>query len=660
MSAIRVWSRLLSITLAASALGFSGEGWWMKEPVRWVQTNLRQTDAKLDPDRLATQLADMRANVLLMGMGGIAAFYPTQVPFHYASPDLPPGTDLFGNVLNKLHERHIRVVGRYDFSKTRKAVYDAHPEWFFRKADGAPVIYNGLYSTCINGGYYREQAMKILAEGLKKYDVDGLFFNMFGNQSKDYSGNEVGLCHCDVCRRKFRAMYGREIPQEPDDDYRQFMFVSSREVAAAIGDLIHRIRPNAGYFNYIQESTDGIMSESNTALNRPLPMWPYSASDNVNRARNSQPGKMAVNLCMQFVDYWWRFATVPKNEIALRLWENVANGGALAFEVNGTLDQQDRQAIDTAKPVFRWIAEHEEYYAGETSAARVLLLTGPAKTGRTYSQNSYRGLFRLLTEEHVPFAVSENMDWIGKRQFDLVIATDWAPRELGPYVENGGKVLIVSPVEPEFSVAPVVSKLKDMKSYFRVRDHAQFPSLQETDLLMTDGPYTELKPTGASALTLVPPSMFGPPELVHVDMHDSDKPGLAITTRGKGQVAWIPWDLGRLYYRESLPAHRALFRDVMDKLKPHRQIITTAHPLVEMTWMQQNGRQLIHVINVSGHSQTGYFPPVPMNDIRIRMAGAFSSAQALRTPASLPIHSAEGYSEFVLPRLSDYELIVVQ
>ena len=29
------------------------EGWWMKEPIRWVQTNLRQTDAGLDARRLA-------------------------------------------------------------------------------------------------------------------------------------------------------------------------------------------------------------------------------------------------------------------------------------------------------------------------------------------------------------------------------------------------------------------------------------------------------------------------------------------------------------------------------------------------------------------------------------------------------------------------------
>ena len=64
----------------------------------------------------------MRANVLLFGMGGIAANYPTKVPFHYASPDLPAGHDMFGEVLRACHSRKIRLVGRFDFSKTRKAL----------------------------------------------------------------------------------------------------------------------------------------------------------------------------------------------------------------------------------------------------------------------------------------------------------------------------------------------------------------------------------------------------------------------------------------------------------------------------------------------------------------------------------------------------------
>jgi hypothetical protein len=650
-----ICSMLLVCLIICNA--FAQEGWWMNEPIRWVQTNLRQVDATLDARRLAEQLADMRANVVLMGMGGIVSYYPTSVQYHYPSPDLPSGRDMFGDVLRECHARKIRVVGRYDLSKTRKEVYDAHPEWFFRQANGEPVIYNGLYSTCINGGYYREQALKILSEGLEKYDVDGLFFNMFGNQSRDYGGRYVGLCHCEICRTKYRAAYHKEIPDEPDDDYRKFMFTSSREIAAVIGDLIHRKRPQAGYFNYIQEYTDGIMSESNTAIARPLPLWPYSASDNVNRARNSQPGKMSIDLNMQFVDYWWRFATVPRGQIALRSWQNIAHGGALTFEMNGTFDQQDRQALETSKPIFRWVAAHEGYYFKQSSAARVLLLGG---AGREAGIEAYRGLYRLLTEEHIPFAVSDNMDWVGKRAFDLVIATDWAPAGLKGYAESGGKVLIVGARAPEFEVAPVVNAIKDIRGYVRVRDHAAYPSLKDTDLLMLNGPFTEVRDSGQPTLTLVPPSMFGPPEFIHIDMKETETPAIVFKQIGRGTVAWIPWNLGGMYYRHSLTAHAGLFRDVVHRLDAPRQIRTNAHPLVEMSLMRQNGRMLLHLINLSGHSQTAYFAPVPMSGIQVQVAGAFKTAKTIRRPGSLEVKADKGYTEFTIPLLSDYELVVLE
>ena len=564
----------------------------MREPIRWVQTNLRQTDAGLDAAHLAQQLAGMRANVLLLNMGGIVAFYPTAIPFHYASPDLPAGRDLFGDVLREAHARGIRVVGRYDLSKTQKAVFDAHPEWFFRQSNGQPVIYNGLYSTCINGGYYREQAMKILAEGLERYDVDGLFFNMFGNQSSDYSGRPVGLCHCDACRRKYRELYRKEIPDAPDDDYRKFMSSSVREVAAAIGELIHRKRPHAGYFNYLQEYTDGIMSESNTALARPLPLWPYSASDRVNRARNSQPGKMSINLNMQFVDFWWRFATVPREEIALRSWQSLANGGALTLAVNGTLDQQDRQAVETARPIFRWAADHEQYFAGQSSAARVLLL------GNASREESYRGLFRLLSEEHVPFAVSDNLDWVGKRDYDLVLTAGRAPAALREYVTGGGKLLIVGAAEPEFEVAPVVRTETDVKGYIRVRDHRAFPSLARYRPADAEWPFhrdqirwAALADAGAAIddrTAGVRPYRYAG--------HGHTRP-LPSVSSGKVRSPGSHGISAECTTASVFRPIAGLFRDVLDRLLPQRQLRTDAHPLVEMTMMRQGGA------NPSAHGQ---------------------------------------------------------
>lgn len=634
----------------------------MRQPIRWIQTNLRQTDANLDAKQLVNSLVDYKANVLLIGMGGIAAYYPTKVPFHYPSPQLPPGRDMFGDVLAEAHRNGIKVVGRFDLSKTQKAAYDAHPEWFFRKADGQPVIFNELYSVCINGGYYRDQGMKILAEALDRYEVDGLFFNMFGNQSRDYAGNFVGHCHCDSCKRKFRERYHRDLPKEPDDDYREFMFKSSREVAAAIGDLIHKKRPQAGYFNYIQEYTDGIMSESNTAVNRPLPLWPYASSDNVNRARNSQPGKMSVNLCMQFVDYAWRWATVPPQEISLRLWQNVAHGGALALAINGTFDQEDRQALTASKPVFHWLAKNEQYYMGQQSAARVLVLGAPA-SGGAFSQSSYRGIFRFLSEEHIPFAVSNNLDWIGKRNFDLVIATDWAPKELENYARNGGQVLLVSSRIAGFAEEKIVKRWNKVEGYFRVRDHSKFPSLKLTNVMMLNGDYLELEnpSNGLPALTLVPPSMIGPPENIHIDAVNTTKPGIVTKTLGSGRYTWIPWDLGELYYKHSLSAHAGLLRDSVDQLlDERRQVKSDAHPLVEMSLMTQDKRTLLHLINLSGHSSTAYFSPVAMANIAIEIKGTFHKARTIDSATTLKLEHRNGYTRFLVPKLQEYELVVLE
>ena len=631
--------RLLWLAAFCTLWPGQNAGWWMREPLRWVQTNLREVDSASDPLKLVEEAARFRANVLHVNLGGIVATYPTAIQFHHRSRHLPPGKDFFGEVLRAAHARGIRVVGRFDFSKLHQDAFEAHPEWFFRQADGSPVIYHGLHSTCINSAWYRNEAPRILAEALERYEVDGLFFNMFGNQSRDYSGRFVGHCHCQECRRRFRAEYGTELPEDLDDPrYREFMSRSSREVASAFGRLIHEKRPTAGYFNYLDEWTDGIMSESNTALDRPLPSWPYTSSDNVNRARNSQPSKMSVNLCMQFVDYAWRHATVPAAEIVTRLWQNVAHGGAMAFAINGTWDQPDRLAVEAARPVFAWAAENERYYVGQEPAARVILLNRG-------SRENYRGLFRLLSELHVPFSVASNVDWVGRRTVDLVVSPDASTRGLEPYLAKGGRLL----------TAAASPGSETVRGYLRVRQPDRFPSLPVTSLLMLNGPFTRLPADPEAALTLVPDSVFGPPEYIHADLKDTAVPALA--SGDDGRVVRLPFDLGSMYHRFSLPSHAAMFKDVLWAVLPVRQIETNAHPLVEMSLMRQPDRLLLHLINLSGHSQTAWFAPLPMEAIDISVEGSYSAARAVRLGRSLPVTRSNGRTAFQLPRLADYELV---
>jgi hypothetical protein len=648
---------VLSVALGVSSSAQSR--WWMHEPIRFLQTNLREIDSTVDPKALVQGVAEFPANTFLVNMGGIVAQYPTRVALHYPSRHLPAGRDLFGEVLREAHARGMRVVGRFDMSKTQKPVYDAHPEWFFTRANGQPYIYNGLYSTCINGGYYRQHALEILTEALERYEVDGLFFNMFGNPSADYSGVQMGPCQCNACKVRFEKRYGRPLPTiGSDSDYRAFMAESAREVAALFADLIHQKRPNAAFLTYIQDHTDGIMSESNTAVGRALPLWPYSASDNVNRARNSEPGKMAINLSMSFVDYPWRFVSVPPQEMQLRLYQNLAHGGPPAIAMVGTLQQEDRQSLLAARPVFQWHARHEDLYVGQQSAARILLLGGG-------NQAAYRGFFRLLSERHIPFAVSDNLRALESltRAFDLVIAPSAAPAAIARYVREGGRLFLAGAAPPTLPIGRVIARRSATQGAWRVHDRTLLPSLADTNLLFLDGEFTELAPLEKPVLTLIPPAMFGPPEKVWVDKVETTIPGLVLAEHGKGRVAYVPWDVGGLYYRHSSPGHAGLISDVIDHLLPSgRQLDTNAHPLVEITVMRQptRNRFLLHVVNLSGHSDTAYFAPIEMHDITIRVAHEFQRGRAVGLDKALAVTRSGRYGSVTLPTLKAYEVIVLE
>ncbi len=636
----------------------------MREPLRLIQTNLRETDSTLNAVQLSEQLESFPANTLLFSVGGIVAHYPTQVEFHYPSRYLPEGEDLVGSVLDQCHQRGIRVIGRFDFSRARKAVYDAHPEWFFRNAEGDPVVDdNGLYSSCINGGYYHAKALEVLEEALTRYSLDGLFFNWFGNLRWDYKGNEIGLCHCDECRRRFREEFGKDLPEEPDADYERFMFESSRSVAATFRGLIKRLRPEALFMTYIQEYTDGIVDEADFYKWRPLPLWVYSASENVNRARNSQPGKMSFDLVMPYQEMRYRFASVPGPALRALLYENLAQGAFPAFVLLGTFDQPDKTAQEAVRPVFEWHRRHEEILLGQHNIGRVILYARQ-DPGWSSSSSDYRGLYRLLSELHIPFRATNRVNDLDPGEIDLVVVPRGPlPQDLNEYLRRGGRVLLTGAHHPGAGFPDAVRLWNDTRSsYMRIEDHALLPSLDKTNVLFWEGEYLEFAPEADSPLTLIPPSQFGPPDMVSTLAERTVKPGLILKTVGQGRLAYLPWDLGRLYYLYSNDKHRRLFSDLVDHLLPRgRQLITNAHPLVETTLtINRRGQTLLHLVNLTGHAGTALYEAVPVTDIQLRIKGDYGAARALYLGTEIPLRQEGSYTRLTLGKLREYEAIVLE
>jgi len=273
--------------------------WWNDNRLRLIQNNLRETDADLDVDLLIQELSEFNTNVLMMNAGGIVAFYPSTLEYQYISSSL--NKDLLGETISKAHEAGMRFIARFDFSKAHESIYAKHPEWFYRTKAGDAVNYHGIVHTCLNSDYQQEYSLKMIDEVLGRYPVDGVFFNMFGYKTQDYSGKEYGLCYCENCSTRFREMYGLSLPEQANDKdpnfsaYKLFQEKTTRDMLDRIHDFVKAKNPDVAISTYHHHKVDIIRKESNTALFRSHPIWLYSASENVMSVENSWSDKLVSN-----------------------------------------------------------------------------------------------------------------------------------------------------------------------------------------------------------------------------------------------------------------------------------------------------------------------------------------------------------------------------
>ena len=355
---------------AAKSAAAPGQGkkWWMDEPIRMVLVLYSDKEPPLDTDKFVQQLVDINANAVILPSAGIAAYYPTKVPFHFQSPALPAGRDIVGEVVKKAHARGIYVVSRFEWTVNQSpGLVEAHPDWVQRDANGQVKPWNDTYLMCVNGGYMQDQIFKIMGEVLAKYPIDGMFFNQ-GGQRMAY-----GPCHCDNCKRLYRAKANRDNPAQPDAAYLAII----ADCAASLNDKIEQFvrgkRPDINFM--VGRNADSRNAETHSApVSSSHAFWVYQASETVNRQRSTDPEKMAFNNDAVFIDGYWRYAhrSAPDGEI--RAYQNMANGAGPYLFMNGTWDQHDGNGVKGARPAFQFHKDHEELYVRQENAARVLLL----------------------------------------------------------------------------------------------------------------------------------------------------------------------------------------------------------------------------------------------------------------------------------------------
>ncbi len=350
--------------------------------------------------------------------------------------------------------------------------------------------------------------------------------------------------------------------------------------------------------------------ESNTAIERPLPHWQYSGSDNTKRVVGSYPRMASSNTTVDFIDFPYRHVAVAPDQQKLRLVQGLANGGDLDYYLIGRLDNhEDRSGYAPIKEIFHFHAANEDAYKGLESRANIALLNDMLG-----NQEEFRGWFRFLAENHYLFdsLLDDTVLELPWDRYDAFVLPDYQPvsdelaAALDRFVEDGGTLIVTgragfrdADFEPRAEPALKcmgIDKLEivrnDMRSsYIKLDDKRGFTRFDDVDLVYLDGPYVYATYAEDAELRgkLIPPHNFGPPERCYYELV-TDEPGFIVRPYGKGKVVYVPWLPGALFHRQGYPNTFEFAADLLENFAGLQSVGGNLSPQVEVTRFARDDR----------------------------------------------------------------------
>jgi len=679
--------RAVNLDLSKINPGSFDNTWWNRTPIRLVQTNLPEVEGSMDRDAYVQTMVDASANAVLFNTGGIVCNYQTKLEYHWKNPYMG-NTDLVGDLLKKFHDKGIKYIARFDFSKLDPSIAAEKPEWLFVDVNGKNQVFNGLVSACINGGYYQEYSLQILKEAIANYDLDGIFFNMMGYTGSDYAGNNPGICQCQNCKDRFMKDTGLRLPvlnTDPNiNEYRAFQSRTSNELYTKVTDFIRQQNPKLVIYNYNAVGTNWIASESGASM-RPGVDNIYHATNNVKRSLGSYRDRTPLNLIMYFQAIGYR--NIGSSSNLLRTWwlENLLHGAPVSLVVVGTLvHYEDRVFIPIVNELFAFHKTYEKLFTNVQSVNKVALVAGQG--------GEYSGMMKLLSEEHIMYdVILPNMLGSSRtpkklEDYEVIIIGDIPNMNdemvslLDNYVQNGGKLLVTGATSTapgnkirlkSLGVQPEYEHFEQAESTFlKVSDNDKKAlgekEFKDFTLMMMYSNFLKTKPKdGAQGyMRLLPSTRFGPAEKTYYAESDiTNFPGAIAYTYGKGKTVFIPWQIGSEYNIKGNYSQRALFTGSLDNiLKVSKSIETDASALIEMTHLANlNGAfEWVGMINHSGFMGNSVREPVNIHDttVRVKPLKSIKEVKLLRSGVDVEFKESDGWIECVVPKIGDFEMML--
>jgi len=673
--------------------------WWKHNNLRVIQTNLPAYEAAtLNADSLVEDLVSCSANTLIINAGGIMAFYPSALDFHYINPYMKD--NMLGFVIEKCHQQGIRVIVRFDFSRVHESIFKAHPDWCYISSKGERIINTDMYVVSINAPYVQDKAFQIIEEVIDRFPIDGIFLNMPGYQvNNPYEGVYHGIDQNEYDRKRFAEFSGGlSLPVKEDkadpvfQKYQEFKQYTVEDWSERLHKLVKSKNPQIAICTYMDRFVDIIRHESQT---NSLPYWPYMSSDNVNSSVNSYPDHIISNASIQQISFQSRYNAVEPEEVEIRLMENIANGSGLDLSMMGDLrGYEDERNFGVFRKVYAYHKKNEPYFGKYSSVSRVAVIA-PGSWASGEPMQEYRGIQLMLKESHIQYDIIEDGQ-IAKldskvKGYSLIILpeitylNDAAMQVLKEALQGGTALIATNHTffdDPEslqeIFGAKMVSRDYDGAGNYLSPDNKtvfkRFPGQSMIFWKFNLGQY-DFSEADNRFLPVLSKGRPGPPEIIG-GHEPTGFYAMGVKNHGKTKAVLLPENLGRLYYIHGYEEHKNILLDVIDYVFPEAgfQVQTDAPERVEVILQKyirnipeniaktKEDGMILHLINLTGFSGNTYFAPLPVSEISFEIQCGFHPVELLSLVGEemIPFIWKDGMLRFKLNKLDSFESIIIK
>lgn len=696
---------------------------WLKTSLTMIMTMRADDSQRWDVGKLVDFAKSFSLGALGFSVGGVTAFYPTDIPGHPISPSLD-GRNLVKETIDGLHAAGIRAIGRIDPSLGNEEELQRHPDRFARTADGEPIRLHDFYLTCPSGDHFGKFMLDIVREILERHPLDGLWAN-----AAQFSPWGTSRCYCDNCKRLFREESGHTFPEEDWNNaiwkrYNEWRYHSIANWNRRVKEVIMETRSSCAWLplSQVVESwdhtrkggwdvdltaphADGVVLE---AQRRYCNLWWPGMEARYAHAMNPTGG---AGITISYFYPWWRFTHAPVAENRVWAAQIACNGARPWLHVTGYFSEYfDHRGIAPMQELFKFFRQHSHVYENRSSAAEVALVY--SRTNLDYTGGSdpdlnyldgFRGAYNALMDGRIPFDLISDKhldaELLGRYKSlllpNLACMSDETAVELEKYMERGGHVVATyrtgfCDVWGNARKEPVVGRLLGARytsrTYYEQKaayafigtHHAVLAGVENTDLLPLAGSVCHFdagNADDAGVLRFIPPVEASPgsgmsvPEF-NAAAQPTEIPLLLTRAIGEGSLAYFPWEPDRIGFHYGLrDPLRLVSSAVRAGSKPIDLVTVEGIGLIDVSVMDGVNSRVVHFVNFNSAAgmrsgnRRAIEDIIPLHGLIIRLKlpeeTRCKGVDLACAGMSIPFTEEIGYVRFTVPVLEEFESATV-